>query len=244
MIRKHFNDVVFDGKALSDFGVHVSGEGVFTTPEKVFETVEVPGRHGDLLIDTGRFENVSVKYPAFIFDDFKTNMRALRGYLLSRGGYRKLEDSYHPDEYRMAYYKEAFDPEVTLLQAGTFDLTFECKPQRFLKNGSDWTYDFTATTKIVNPTYFEATPLIRIYGNGTLTVGSGGHIVVAGNSAQYLDVDCDTMDAFYGSTNKNSNVTYSLVSGHSGVFIPSGEQTIGLGSGITRVRIVPRWWTI
>lgn len=244
MIRKHFNDVIFDGKALSDFGVHVSGEGTFTTPEKIFETVEVPGRHGDLLIDSGRFENVSVTYPAFIFDDFRVNMRALRGYLLSRNGYCKLEDSYHPDEFRLAYYKEAFDPEVTLLQAGTFDLIFECKPQRWLKEGQNWIIDLAGTGKIFNPTYFEALPIIRIYGNGTITVGTGGSIKVTGNSNAYLDVDCTTMDAYFGSTLLNDKTTYTFTEKKSEIFIPSGESTITLGSGITRVMIMPRWWTI
>lgn len=245
MIRKHFNDVVFDGKPLSDFGVHVSGDGVFTSPEKEYETIKVPGRHGDLLIDTGRFTNASVKYSAFIFDNFKENARALRSFLTTRIGYCRLEDSYHPDEYRMAYYKKAFEPEVVLLQAGTFDLEFECKPQRWLKSGEGWAINnITETSPIYNPTYCDALPLIRIYGNGTVTIGTGGSITVTGNNNNYLVVDCETMDAYYNYTNKNDKVSYNFVNRNSGIVIPAGEQVITIGSGITRVDISPRWYVI
>ena len=95
------NYIVFNGKNLTDFDVYVSGEGTFLSPEREFESVTVPGKNGDLLYDSGRYKNVTVTYPAFILENLKNNMIGLREWLLSSPGYSKLEDTYHPEEYRL-----------------------------------------------------------------------------------------------------------------------------------------------
>lgn len=244
MIRKHFHDVKFDEKLLSDFGVHVSGEGTFTAPEKEFETVKVPGRSGDLHISSGRFANISVKYPAFIFDDFSHAFAELRNFVLSRNGYCRLEDTYHPDEYRMAIFKGPMSPTVTLLQAGTFDLEFQCKPQRYLKSGEN-PQTFTANgVSIYNPTSFESFPVIRIYGNGTLGVGDNTIVVKSGHGQSYIDVDCDLMDAYCDATNCNAYTSFTTPSGKSRITLTPGTNGLSLGSGISKIMIWPRWWML
>lgn len=241
MIRKHFHDVVFDGKPLSELGVHVSGTVVFNSPEKEYESVRVPGKHGDLLIDTGTFKNINVKYPAFIMDDFKLNFSKMFNFMMSRDGYCRLEDSYHPDEYRKAIYKGPIEPEIVMLQAGTFDLEFNCKPERYLKIG-DIPKTLTATGTIVNPTYFNSFPLLRIYGNGTLTLPTG-YVTISGNTYAYLDLDCTTLDAFYSGNNLNSKITI-YENSKKGLTLKPDDNVFTFGSGITQVIVWPRWWKI
>jgi phage-related protein len=63
-------------------------------------------------------------------------MAALRSFLLSQIGYKRLTDSYHPDEFRLALYQNELQVEATSKNnAGTFDITFFCKPQRYLLSG-------------------------------------------------------------------------------------------------------------
>lgn len=238
MIRKHFHDVVFDGKSLADFGVHVSGSGVFSAPERDYETVEVPGKSGDLLFDKGRYKNMTVSYPAFVADDFHRNMEGLRNFLGSRIGYKKLEDSYHPDSYRLATFVGPLDLEAILLRAANFDLEFNCKPQRFLKSGEIQT-TFTANGVLRNPASFSSKPLIRVYGNGSF--GVGHQTMTIANNTGYTDIDCELMDCYYGSTNRNGNVT--LNSGDFPTLEP-GTNGVTLGGGITRIIITPRWWIL
>ena len=102
MVERHFHDLVYNGKALSEFGVHLTGSGTFNSPEKDYETIEIPGRNGDLHISNNRFKNVEVTYKAFIAGedlvtdpgtDFSFKMEAFRSWVLSCDGYKRLEDT-------------------------------------------------------------------------------------------------------------------------------------------------------
>lgn len=124
------------GRDSRDFGIYISGAGTFNAPEKAYQFFEIPGRSGDLIGNDHRLMNVELTYHAFIYTNFRQNVREFRSFLLSLNGYQKLSDTYHPDEYRMACYVGAFEAEPTpMLDAGEFDITFICKPQRYLVSG-------------------------------------------------------------------------------------------------------------
>ena len=134
------NYLTFDNKDSRDFGVYINGQGTFRAPARSYNVLNIPGRNGDLLGFGSKLENVEITYRAFIYTNFDANIAALRSFLLSHVGYFKLTDSYHPDEYRLAYYKGPFVPDVVANNgAGSFDLTFVCKPQRFLNSGEEVT---------------------------------------------------------------------------------------------------------
>lgn len=235
-------ELIFDGKSTLDFGVGISGSGTWGSPERDVTHISIPGRNGDLTIDNKRFQNISVVYPAFIARGFQNKFDDFRAYMVSRPGYRRLEDSYHPDEYRVAEFYQALEPEVgTLNRSGKFDLEFYCKPQRWLKSGEKVTPEttFTGTTgQIFNPTMFPAKPLIRVYGTGSVKVGSETLTILSANT--YTDIDCDLMDAFKGTMNCNGNIRLS--SGSFPVLNP-GYTGITL-NGVSRVEITPRWFSI
>ena len=136
------NYFILDGVDSRDFGVYISGQGTFSAPQKAYTMFNIPGRNGALLGNEHRLENISVSYEAFIYSNFNENMAAFRSFLLSLNGYKRLTDSYHPDEYRMAVYAGPFEPKVTKMNdAGSFTITFSCKPQRWLLSG-DTTYSW------------------------------------------------------------------------------------------------------
>lgn len=131
------NSFIFDGMNSSDFGVWISGTGTYTAPERDVQYVSVPGRNGDLIIDNGRWRNVPLTYPAYIESDFPDKADRFKNMMCRKTGYRTLEDSYHPDEYRMAQFTGGFEPTTGQLNRdASFDINFNCKPQRFLKSGT------------------------------------------------------------------------------------------------------------
>ena len=166
-------------------------------------------------------------------------MRELSSFIKSSPGYHRLEDTYHPDEYRLAICTSSLDPEVINLVAGTFDLEFDCKPQRFLKSG-EVQVTYTSNGQILNPTTISSKPLIRVYGYGTLGVGSET-LTIASSSLQYIDIDCDLMNCYSGTTNCNKYV--SMNSDEFPVLTP-GNTGITLSGNISKVVITPRWWFI
>ena len=236
MMYEHY--LTFAGKNSRDFGVWISGGGTYNAPARDIQTVQIPGRNGDLTFDNGRYQNIEVTYPAFIPNSFSANVAGVRDFFASQIGYKRLEDTYHPDEYRMAMYVGGFDVKTTPRNlAGVFDLSFNCKPQRFLKAG-DQPITYSANGNIYNPTLYAARPLIRAYGTGTLNINGIRVQIKAAN--QYTDLDCELMDAFKGSTNCNSNIV--LTDGEFPVIAP-GLNTVSK-SGITTLIITPRWWRL
>lgn len=224
------------GRNLADFGVYISGEGTYNAPERSITEEVVPGRNGSLIIDNGRYQNIEVSYPAFIIRDFPRNMAGLRSYLASLRGYSRLEDSYHPDEYRMAALSGGIDVQTSgyMNREGQFTLTFNCKPQRFLRSG-EYAIPVTSGATVYNPTLFDAKPLIRVYGKGSITVN--GETMEWSGSSEYVDIDCDIQDCYYMGANMNNYVT-----GDFPVLSP-GDNVIAF-TGSTSVRITPRWWIL
>lgn len=92
---------------------------------------------------------------------------------------------------------------------------------------------------IENPTLFDAKPLLRVYGSGT--VGIGEYTFTISEADEYTDIDCEMMDCFKGAVNKNPYVTFSNY--EFPVLVP-GVNKITMGAGITKIEITPRWYSV
>lgn len=169
------NYLIFGGVNSANYGIYITGSGVYDAPERVVERVAVPGRNGALVIDQDRYENISVEYPAFAFGksrkEFQDKIDAFRNAIASQIGYKRLEDSYHPEEYRMATYAEGLKVDVGPYGgSGRFTLKFNCKPQRFLRDGEHSVAKANGE-KIINPTEHSSEPLLVVNGYGDIGIG-------------------------------------------------------------------------
>ena len=235
------NTFTFNGISSKTYRCLVSGEDSFAKPAPDVEHVSIPGRNGDLIITGNRYQNVDVVYHCMIRKDFLLNYHLLCSYLLESPTYHRLEDSFHPDHYRMAVFDSAIQPEMLALNKhGTFDLKFSCKPQMWLKTG-ETPVTYTSGTYLTNPTLFAAKPRIRVYGSGDVIVG-GRMVRVTNSNYAYVDIDCEMEECYYGANNCNSMVT--LRTNNEFPVLNPGNNWVGLGSGITKVELTPRWWTI
>lgn len=236
------NSLQFGSVDSADYGILISGEGTFNAPERDVDTIEIPGRNGDLLIDKGRFKNITVKYTAYSYAEdmasFRQQLSDFRNALTSQAGYQRLTDTFHPDEYRLATFISGF--EVKPLQYNTLaeiTLQFSCKPQRFLTSGENQVTVANNGT-ITNPTLFESLPIIETQGAGTLTINNS--TITITNTGKTI-LDSEMMEAYMEENGaiipKNDSV--------SGEFpkLQSGANTVSR-TGITSVKITPRWWTL
>lgn len=170
-----FKGFIFDGIDSKDFGVYLTQEAAYSAPEREVEMIEIAGRNGAYALDKGRFLNIEVTYKAAITAtdeaSFAEGISALRNALCSRVGYKRLEDDYNPDEYRLAIYKSGLEVATAdILKAGEFDLVFDCKPQRYLISG-EAEQSITSGSTITNPTLFDAHPLLSFEGVGNINLG-------------------------------------------------------------------------
>lgn len=229
--------LTYDGIDSLRYGIYISGSGTFNAPELDIEEITIPGRSGTLTRDNKRMKNILITYPCFIKDDFIKNTQKAREWLLNSTGYRRLEDTYHPEHFRMARFKGPIDFNVRALNlSGEFSLVFDCMPQKFLKSG-EIDIQISEATTIVNPTLKEAAPLIRVY-------GTSGSIIVnditmnISEIDEYVDLDCDIQDAYKNGENRNSTVSQQYPTLH------PGANRISFEGNITQIVIRPRWWTV
>lgn len=240
MIIKWKSNLIFGDVNLSDYEAFAFHKNHYDGAERDVELISVPGRNGDLIIDNKRYKNMDVEYRAKISG--QTNAHFLRAALLSQIGYQRIEDDYEPEMYRIGRLKQPPEMNQSVIDAVSMTLTFDCKPQRYLKSG-EVEKEFTTNGNIYNPTLYNARPLVRVYGYGEVGIGGNTITIVppaSGETRTYIDIDCDLQDAYTGTTNQNGKIELS-----SGKFfeLAPGENGVSLDTHITKVIITPRWET-
>lgn len=232
--------IIFDGISSQDKEIVIYGGDVDEIAERDVKTVTIPGRNGVLHFDNGRWGERDQKYLAYLpGDNYPARIAYARTVFGRRGkGYKRLEDTFNPDVFSLASFKDAMRPESMAFRTmGLTELSFSCRPERFLRTGEQVITASGAIT-LANPTGLPAKPLIRVYGTGgVLTVG--GEVITISTIDGYVDLDSDTCDAFKGTTNCNANITL-------GAFPVLDEGTTGISwtGGITSVEITTRWWRL
>ena len=173
------NSIIFGGVDSADYGIYIGGEGTFNAPKRDVEMISIPGRNGAFALDKGRFENIEVTYSAFNYETdlatFAQNLSDFRNAVCSQKGYQRLTDTFHTDEYRMAAYISGLEIKpVDYNTASTFDIKFDCMPQRYLTSGEEAITVADGQT-ITNPTRFASSPMLEMQGYGT--VSFNGYVI-------------------------------------------------------------------
>lgn len=251
------SSVTFGGINLeSRFNVKSDQSQIFKIPERDYETIEIPGRNGDLLVSNNRFKNITISVDCFLRSDFPGIYRSVIAALIKKEGYQRLVFPQDPDHYRMAFLQTAIEPETgSFNESGGFTLVFNCKPQRF-RNDGDVPQEFpngntvsggvvtnqgVTITEIENTGSYDAKPLIRFFGNGYIIV-QGRKLTIRGIN-DFVDIDCDLMTCMTEGVNMAQHV---IVETEYPIIEP-GIQEIEYSTDSTNeiaVKITPRWFDL
>ena len=228
----------FNGKSGDDFNLVVERYPTVILPSRKNEKINVPGRNGDLLIQQDAFENVRQRYDIYISAEKEKLPNVIHKVAewLCVKGYKRLEDSYFLDTFRLASFVDGIEIENILNRFGRASIEFDCKPQRFYKIG-DYFIDITNAQSLHNPSPFTAKPIIAVQGSGAGTITDGLHSLAL-TTCNNITIDCETMQISQGIINMNRIGSGSFPE------LREGDTPIIWSGGITSVRIKPRWWTI
>lgn len=229
------------GTSSDDLRVRVEHYPARVLPERSQTMTEIAGRNGALLMVDGNWKNYDQEYEIFISAERSGLVRLARAvaeWLESPSGYQRLEDSYEPDVYRMAFYEGGQDIESILNRFGRATISFNCKPQRYLKSG-EAVKRFDTDGVLVNSTRFDALPFITVYGSGAGSVTVNGNTVTLSEIDGYTVLDSELMDAYKGTENRNPYISAAEFPA-----LAPGENEISFDGGVTSLDVVPRWWTI
>lgn len=235
--------IIFNGKSSKEVDLEVETFPAYTSPKRSYEKVTIPGRSGDIIVDNGSWENVVRTYSVSVGSkhrDYTEMVNKISEWLHSSFTYCRLEDSYEPEYYRMAAFLEEIEFSNIYNQGAQAEISFDCKPQRFLKIGDEPIVLTKTNQSVYNPTSFDSSPIITVYGTGAGSLTVGTYHIDISNIKNTLILDSETEDAYYQTENRNSSVT--LESGFPKI-VP-GEVKIGFSGTITKVEVVPKWFTI
>lgn len=232
----------FAGRCSREFGLVIENCPVYQSAKKRIEKIYVPGRNGELVFDTGAYENTSQEYEVW----FKGNQSGLTeiakkisSWLLCQKGYQLLEDDYDTEIYRQAIYEGPVEIANWLLKRGRATIHFQCKPQRFLKTGNE-AIIVTAPQTLYNP-YMPTLPLLKVYGKGSGAVVVGNTTVTIENISEFIILDSEVQNAYKGTQNQNNKIR---LSNYQFPKLQTGENKIAFSGGITKIEIIPRWWLL
>lgn len=243
--------IKWGGESSADFGMVVSAAPAFDKPTRKQTVYNVPGRNGSIIFQQDAFEDVERSYEVWIAEQMEEDsggvisgtlperIHAFTAWLNSKTGWQELEDSFDLDVFRLAYYSGGNDFTNEMMQVGHATLTFTCRPERFLKSGKT-AITVTNGMLLTNPTRFASKPLIHIETSSSATIGItlGGKTINA-TVADYINIDCDTMNAYRLPTeNKNNVITGNFPT------MPAGANEIGITGSPSLVTIVPRYFNI
>lgn len=227
------------------YGLYVDTAMSYNKPAKNVETISVPGRNGDLVIDYDTFKNVVITYPCFMKGNFDEDFFRLMDTLAGMKGYQQIICSNDPTHYRDGVPIIQQAPKVKRLNKdGYFDLSFNCKPQR---------YEYPQTWKSVANIYsgqpLTFRPIFKVTGSGTITIG----VVRPGEQQPYktytitvtsntgiIYIDCEKMDC-YTISNTSANDKVILSPNEYPVFEQGLTQYVST-SGFTSIEINERLW--
>ncbi|MCD8299993.1 MAG: hypothetical protein LUC41_02255 [Clostridiales bacterium] len=235
----------FDGRSSKDYLLFLSGPGVYNSPAPDTETVNVPGMNGSIIRENAapgmrRFSNVDIKYKAFFFNGLPAKTQAVKSWLLSPAGYRKLKDTYAPGFFRMAVCTQALSFDVTRQKAAQMELVFNCKPQRWSEEGQNPITLSEPGMTLMNPFDFYSQPVIKVSGDGGGTITIGDRSVAIYSFDGDVTLNCETQNAYLADGTFCNNAIYS----EEFPLLAPGVNGIDWDGGITAVEIIPRWWTL
>lgn len=244
------NYFCFAGKRSTDFDVFVERFPMQEKPTRQVELISVPGRNGSLRLDKGNYENVAVAYECYCRGG-PDKMSEIAGWLYAAGGgYAELRDTYHPGIFRMAAFDGPLSIENFWNRRGRFTIQFGCKPQLWRDDGqraltleipdSPRMYE----AKIYNPTAFEAKPLFCIFGSGDVSININDSAFTITDLPNGLYVDSEMQNAYIGDVSYNERMGskngFPVLAPGENKLIISGK----LAQTVSRLKIVPRWWTM
>lgn len=247
----------FDGKCSLDFGCVASLGGTYKVTQHDGSFTQIAGRAGDLYTPRTRFENIEISYDCFIPGKrFFTQYEKLCEWLMSHDGYYELRDGAHLEYYRKAVFVGGIDPSVNK-NGGSFTLTFNCDPRKFLVSGSQPTTlskENDTTGTIYNHTLFKSNPLIYVKNAPSGSIINAGEAVItfneevtsnSENRSEWLCIDSEMLNTYQGAVNKNYAVSVNTSADEPYPRLSPGKNTIIFtGGNIDDISIIPNFYRL
>lgn len=228
-----------DGISAESVGIRLQREVAFSAPVPNAQKENVLGRNGDVLFEAGTYANRTASAECFCLQkNVHKALNAVNTFLFAKNGYRRLEISSDPEHYWMARVKNGAQISQRLNLLAPFTIDFDCKPQKFLKNG-ELPLSFTEPTSIINQTWNISKPLIVVHGFGEGLLQVNDTVVNLHEIGGSVILDCENQNAYNDNGNQNENIYAPIFP-----VLVGGKNQIYFEGGVAKIDVYPRWWDL
>lgn len=237
-------DLITRGLSASSLGIKVISTNSSDSSSLIVDIVEVPGRRGQLVFDTGVYErfNLEVEVVATSTNLLQTSSQ-LRNWLCSDKKDLPIHITDNRDVYWLGYLDNKLKIHQVMNTFGTCRLVFNCQGMKRLVSGDS---PITLTTKgstINNTGTLESEPLIEVVGNGNITLQIDGSIIKLNGVNNRIFIDSENMECYTINTNGEIISNNSKMVGEFPK-LDVGPNIIDWSGNVSKVIITPKWVTI
>ncbi|MGT2682997.1 phage tail domain-containing protein [Streptococcus porci] len=216
-----------DGKFPDDLPFCLAERPAIPTAEMAYEDIEIPGRDGNLTVENGYKDIViSCEYNLLEAYNIKGLLRRIKAFFIGKKELRFDDD--------VVFYKikKVAISEIDNSEAGygSFTVSFTCDP--FQYEVSD-TISMSTQGTLKNPGGYFSRPYLKVFGSGTLSIN--GMSVVLKDVSDYIEIDCEAMNAYKGTVDMNSHMTGEFPT------LKVGDNKISWSGNISRIEGKGRW---
>ena len=238
--------LIYGGVRAGSYGVIVTNVQIWDKPKRIVISETIPGRNGTLYLQDKVWENIQIKFTMAIVADFQRRFDAFLSAIMPLTGYQEIWTSVDPEYFRLGQLMEGIQPHmIQKNRVGTFELIFDCKPQRFLAGHNK--HRFTDPTKAVlyNQYSYEARPLIKVCSStmqsGQLAIGDCA-VQIQNTGGRDIYIDSEEMNS-YQIINGTKHSCNRSVWCWDYPLLKAGYNKISW-TGFDAVEIEPRWWIL
>lgn len=226
-----YNTFNFNGIESSDYSIFMSATPSRPIAAKRVQYFDIPGRNGHLTYDDGSLLQVPMTVSCTIMNITENNLRQIKAWLIGSGN---LIFSDEPDVYWKVRLDLQIDFTIPMRQVHQFILIFDCFPMAYSIDNSLVTLT-TSPGEIINLGTATSSPVMTVYGSGTITLTVNGIDILLTNVSGSVTIDSDLMDAYTGTVLQNNNMSGDFP------ILLVGNNTISWVGTVTSVTILPNF---
>ena len=227
-----------------DIGALISERPIIETPNRKIELKEIPGVNGAIPFDDGSYSNTQMALKIFYITDDEEDLplqrsRVAASFLFNR--YVEFIPYFDSEKIYKVINTEypRFKGNSTFRHFDVFEVTFSVKPFKYLIGSG--TYELLGSSTILNPTPYEAEPLITIQGSGDCTLTINGIEYVVKNIVDEVILDSEIQHCYKTVNGLLVNENSKMYSIDFPVFFPGNNVITWTGAGVTAIKIKPKW---
>lgn len=236
--------IEFNGKRSTEFGLKVTADVSFQSPEKRIEFIEIDGVDGEYAIDKQSLKNTTKSFPCVLTpvqgQTIENQISAISNWLKTAKGWQSLIFGGEPDFIYTAMSHQSYPIDRMFANYGKAVLTFTIKPTKLLTSGV-FEEKMKNGQTLYNDGSLPAKPLITIVGTGNISVRIGESVMNLRGVDKGIIIDCKSMviKSLDGTRPAGEKVSALPLP-----TIPVGFSKISWTGNVTEVRLLRRWEAI